>query len=78
MNPHSKTYLIRMKSHVELNWSHWFEQVEVHFENDGHTIITGSLPDQTALFGVLMKIRDLGLSLVEVKQINNHFNTTGE
>jgi hypothetical protein len=39
--------------------------------SDGQTVISGALPDQTALHGALMRIRDLGFSLVEVKRIKN-------
>jgi hypothetical protein len=67
-------YLIRIEGLVNLDWSASFEEVTVQHTEDGQTVLTGALPDQTALHGVLMRIRDLGLSLVEVKRIENSSN----
>jgi len=50
------------------------DEVTAQHTLDGHTVRTGVLPDQTALRGVLMRVRDLGLSLVEVKRIENPTN----
>jgi hypothetical protein len=67
MQSKKNTYQIRIKGHVNVDWSAWFvEPIIVHGET-GETLLSGELPDQTALHGVLMKIRDLGLTLVEVK-----------
>ena len=64
-------YQIKVEGHVNLDWSAFFEEITTQHTEDGQTILTGALPDQTALHGVLMRIRDLGLSLVEVKRIEN-------
>jgi hypothetical protein len=70
---HSKKqfYEIKIEGHVGLDWSNSFDEVCCQHTEDGKTILTGTLPDQTALHGVLMRIRDLGLSLVEVKRIDH-------
>ena len=65
-----QTYQIRVKGHISDSWSTWFEEMTIHREECGETIITGQLPDQTALHGVLMKIRDLGLILLELKYLD--------
>ena len=70
MQSKKNIYQIRIKGHVNADWSAWFvEPTIVHCQN-GETLLSGELPDQTALHGVLMKIRDLGLKLVEVKCID--------
>jgi hypothetical protein len=61
------TYQIRIKGHISDSWASWFEGLSIQREENGDTVISGDLPDQTALHGVLMVIRDLGLTLVEVK-----------
>lgn len=69
MHPKKATYQIRIEGHLNLDWSDWFEALTVEHRQSGETVLRGELPDQTALHGVLMKIRDLGLCLVEVKRI---------
>jgi hypothetical protein len=69
MHTKKETYQITIEGHIGLDWSDSFEEVSVQHTAEGQTILMGSLPDQTALHGVLMRIRDLGLSLVEVKRI---------
>jgi len=71
MRSGKQSYQIRIEGHVNLDWSASFDEVTVQHTGDGQTILSGTLPDQTALHGVLMRIRDLGLTLVEVKRIEN-------
>jgi len=61
-----KTYRIRIRSHLDLNWVSWFEGLHIQHTADGDTLLTGVMADQAALFGALMKIRDLGLTLISV------------
>jgi hypothetical protein len=65
------TYLIRLEAHLGDHWSTWFEGMTIQREANGETLLTGELKDQTALHGVLMKIRDLGLPLIEVKRLES-------
>ena len=60
-------YQIRIKGHISEEWSAWFEGMTLHRVEGGETIIHGALPDQAALHGILMIVRDFGLTLVEVK-----------
>jgi hypothetical protein len=62
-----KTYRIRIRSHLDLNWISWFEGLTIQHEANGDTLLTGFMADQAALFGTLMKIRDLGLTLISVE-----------
>ena len=57
---------IRIKGHLEKTWSDWFNGFEVIHVDEDQTLLKGMLQDQSALFGLLSKLRDLGLSLVEV------------
>lgn len=61
-------YTIRVEGHIEDSWSSWFEGMAIDHEASGETILSGPLVDETALHGVLIKIRDLGLPLVEVRR----------
>lgn len=67
-------YEIRVKSHLGPVSAKAFEGFTLRHDPNGETILTGCLADQTALHGVLMKIRDLGLPLLEVKRIEQDAN----
>jgi hypothetical protein len=54
-------------------WSAWFDGLVSGDADAGVTTIAGPLPDQPALHGLLAKIRDLGLPLVEVRRIGSDF-----
>ncbi len=56
-------YEIRIKGSLASHWSEWFDGLQVTPDGSGETAIVGTLADQAALWGVLVKIRDLGLIL---------------
>jgi hypothetical protein len=60
-------YQIRVQGHLSDSWAAQLGGLSIQREENGDTLLHGELPDQTALHGVLMVIRDLGLTLVEVK-----------
>ena len=62
-------YEIRLKRHLDSRWAGWFDGLTISNENDGTTLIQGSVVDQAALYGLLQKIRDMGLPLVSVTQV---------
>ena len=62
-------YEIRLKGHLDSRWAAWFDGLSLTNENDGTTIICGPVADQAALHGLLQKVRDLGLPLVSVTQV---------
>ena len=64
-----KVCQIRLKGHLGLQWSDWFDGMTVSLEDDGDTLITGPVVDQAALHGLLKKIRDLGIPLISVNCI---------
>ena len=58
-------YQITIKGHLDNHWSAWFNNMTISNEANGAAALCGSLADQAALHGVLIKIRDLGLPLLE-------------
>ncbi len=62
-------YEIRIAGHLPSQWSDWFEGLAVTLEPDGTTLLSGPLVDQAALYGLLKKVRDTGLTLIAVNQI---------
>lgn len=63
-------YEIRVEGHLGEAWSRWFDHLAVEELGDGTTCLYGALPDQAALYGLLNKIRDLGMTLLSVRQIS--------
>ncbi len=61
-------YEIRIKGHVDCRWADWFGGLAITLEANGETLLTGPLPDQAALYGVLKKVRDLGMPLVSLNK----------
>jgi len=61
-------YQIRVQGQLERRWEHWFDGLQLSIEHDS-TILEGELSDQAALYGVLLKIRDLGLPLLSVQRL---------
>ncbi len=59
-------YEIRIKGHLDQQWSDWFEGLLITLEDNGDTLITGPVVDQAALHGLLKKVRDLGMPLLSV------------
>jgi hypothetical protein len=62
-------YEIRLKGHLDDRWTEWFEGLTITLEDNGDTLLTGPVVDQAALYGLLKKVRDLGLPLVSVSPL---------
>ena len=65
-NTEPMIYQIRIKGHLGPQWADWFEGLTITLEEDGDTLLTGPVIDQSALHGLLKKVRDLGMTLVSV------------
>ena len=63
-------YEIRIKGHLDARWADRFEGMSFTHESDGTTILYGPVVDQAELHGLLRKVRDLGLPLVSVIQVD--------
>ncbi len=59
-------YQIRVKGHLGPQWTDWFEGLTITLEDNGQTLLTCPVVDQAALYGLLRKVRDLGLPLISV------------
>ena len=57
---------IRIKGRIASHWSDWFEGLTVTHTDSDETVLTGEVLDQAALFGLLARVRDLGLALISV------------
>lgn len=62
-------YQIRVKGHLSQQWSAWFEGLTITNEEHGEAILTGFIADQAALYGVLLKIQNLGVPLLAVNLV---------
>ena len=63
---------IVVKDHLDIDWSGWFEGLTIAHNDEGETMLSGQIRDQAALYGIMAKVRDMGLFLISVKY------TTGE
>ncbi len=63
------TYRIRVRGHLDDRWSDWLGGLAVQPQEDGTTVLVGPVVDQAALYGVIIRIRDLGLSLLSVSRV---------
>ena len=62
-------YQIKIEGHVRAQWAEWFKGLSVSLEPEGTTLLSGPVADQAALYALLKKVRDTGLTLIAVNQI---------
>jgi hypothetical protein len=62
-------YEIRLKGHLENRWATWFDGLTLTTCSDGNTLIHGPVVDQSALHGLLQRVRDLGVPLISVTRV---------
>lgn len=62
-------YRIKLKGHLDHKWSEWFDGMDIS-TGGGETILSGQVSDQAALHGLLIRIRDLNLTMLSVEQID--------
>jgi hypothetical protein len=61
-------YEVRVDGVLDGSWSEWFEGLQIQ-NRGGDTVLSGILPDQSALHGIFDKVRDLGLSIIAVRRL---------
>ena len=64
-------YHIKVRGNLEIKWSEWFDGFSITIQANAETVLTGEVADQSALHGLLAKVRDLSLPLLEVKRLEN-------
>jgi hypothetical protein len=67
----SNFYEIRVKGRLNVDWVAWFSGVTIKNVGEDEILLSGELPDQSALHGLLAQIRDLNLTLISVHLIEN-------
>lgn len=67
----ARRYEIRLKGHLDSRWADWFDGLILTKESDGTTVIRGIVADQSALHGLLQRVRDLGAPLLAVTRIES-------
>jgi len=69
MNRPPDRYRLRVDGHLDNHWSAWFGDLTLTRESDGTTSLSGVVADQAQLHGLLVKVRDLGVTLISVEAI---------
>lgn len=62
-------YQIRVEGQLDPHWTDWFSGFELRHEPGGTTMMTGTVVDGSALFGLIDRVRDAGLTLVSVNRV---------
>ncbi len=61
---------IVVKGHLDIDWAEWFEGLTITHNGGGETLFSGHIRDQAAFYGLLAKVRDMGLFLILVKYVS--------
>ena len=64
------TYQIKVEGYLGPQWADWFEGLAITQNEAIETVLTGAVADQAALYGLLKKVRDLGLALISLNRID--------
>lgn len=62
-------YEIRLRGGLDQRWAEWLGEQQISPADDGSTLLRGPVADQAALHGLLNKLRDLGIPLISVTQV---------
>ncbi len=67
-------YQIRIAGHLNPQWTGWFGNMSITLLAEGDTLLTGPVLDQPALYGLLKKVRNLGMTLLSVNRVEETQN----
>ena len=70
MKAQPKGYAIKLKESLDPDWSEWFDGFLIE-KQENFTLLIGEVSDQAALYGLLIRIRDLGLTLISVETLDD-------
>ena len=73
-----KIFQIRIQGHLGRQWAGWFDGLTIALEEDGNTLLSGPVADQSALHGILKKIRDLGMPLLSINSVDPNQSTKAD
>ena len=62
---------IRVEGCIDARWSEWLNGLTIMYNDQDETVLTGAIVDQAALYGLMSKLRDLGLPLLSVKRVKD-------
>jgi len=65
---------IRVKGQIDKRWSEWLDGLTITHAEEDETVLTGSILDQSALYGLIAKLRDLGLPLLAMNSVEEVSN----
>ena len=65
----SDIYRFHVEGHLDHTWSAWLGDIRIHHQHDGTTMFTQVIADQSALYGVLFKLENTGVSLIAVQRV---------
>jgi len=65
---------IRVKGQIDERWSEWLDGLTITHTEEDETVLTGSILDQAALYGLISKLRDLGLPLLAMNSVEEVAN----
>lgn len=69
---------VRVKGHIDERWSEWLDGLRIMYTEQDETVLHGEVVDQSALYGLIAKLRDLGLPLVAVNPVEHVSGERGE
>jgi hypothetical protein len=60
---------VRVKGRMDDHWTEWFQNFEIAASGEDETTMVGEVKDQSALYGLIAKLRDLGMVLLSVNEV---------